>query len=249
MVDSATLTTLAASLDWLALLKLSRDTKSKSLARLAKHVKVFEEAILHDDPVSLEAIVARRPELAKRINHDLLIREIGYLGRSKIIYTLLKYTDPSSNNNEALMLAIRSRNATAIDALLLDKRVTSLLSTDDLNLMISNSRIRPDRLQIGDTGVVAYRSSYSLLLTVILVSTVPILDWMIVQRHRDFQLAAKNVLEGKQAGNAIEALLLAMLYPKMRVSKILRELDIGEALKAHRLIGAYLGLTELKKRM
>ena len=249
MADSATLATLAVSLDSLAILKLSRDTKSKSLARLAKDVKMFENAILSDNPASLEAILAHRPELTKRINHDLLMTEISYVDRNKIIHVLIKYTDSSANNNEALMWAIRAGNNSAVNVLISDKRVTSILTKDDLNWMISKTRIRPDRLSSSNAGLIADRSSYSLLLTVILISTVSILDWMIEQRHREFQFAAKNVLEDYEADNAIEALLLAMLYPKMKISEVTSQLSVIEAAKADRLIGAYLELTELRRRM
>ncbi|CAH6419579.1 Hypothetical protein POVR2_LOCUS85 [uncultured virus] len=80
-----------------------------------------------------------------------------------------------------------------------------------------------------------------------------LLDWMIKQKNRDYALAAKMTLEeilhcNDREVEATATLFRVLLEPNLNIQEALFELHEEAREYAARLIGAQLGLSELRRR-
>ncbi|CAH6420399.1 Hypothetical protein POVR2_LOCUS149 [uncultured virus] len=225
----------------------------------------------HGDPEDMELLLRYDPRLAINFNRAMLMVSVKNHQAARFVPIILRYVDPSKNNNEVLrallgvytplyiIMSVLRDPRVKLDSLnnkLIELVLRSLLETEPVQGFFSGrSMVTRGPVRVEDLlarGTVA-TSVYSKLLLFLLIkqpsSYGAIIDWMIEQRDGLYQQAASNVLAGKRASNAIEGMLLALRYKSLKPLEILTELHQEEASnkrQAMQLIGAAVGRSRMQ---
>ncbi|CAH6421418.1 Hypothetical protein POVR2_LOCUS383 [uncultured virus] len=173
----------------------------------------------------LGALLDIYPDLCKYVTTSLLLESCRDADISDMIPTILRCVDPSYNNNQPLLTAVRAGNHVAIKHLLADSRVVLdrlSKSTIDgvLNILLPN-------VQTSQPKLLLFMLTKS-------ASRLEVFDWMIGRHERQFQVAASNVLAAKTVSNSLEKMMRAALYK-------------DSAIEDDELVSSYFSLPEVQQ--
>ncbi|CAH6420591.1 Hypothetical protein POVR2_LOCUS200 [uncultured virus] len=216
------------------------------LAELTQDVRRYIELAWKEVKINisigaLEHLILFASELEVEMRQDLLAICIA-TDSSEMIPSVLKYADPSLDNNEALFRSVVGSHLECTRELLLDSRV-------DPSAILTELAEYEEELDPAILALLAQHVTlYSRTLSFIAIdmnrkqSSASLLDWMISQREGQFGAAAQRVLANRPISNWIEALMAVALYKMNRLDDVLKRLECNETERTRtvKILNAYL---------